>query len=78
MIPALAYPVIVLISERPLAVAEKTSRILVSVDIGILSPVVNPLDIVPKPIGPVNEGVNVTIAPGIGVKILFGVVDEYS
>ena len=42
------------------------------------NPVVSPLLIAPSAIVPVRDGVNVTIAPGIGLKILFGVDDLYN
>lgn len=65
----------VLTSERPEAVAEKTSKSLVAGVTGIFNPVIIPDDIVPRANAPVKEGAKVTIAPGIGLKVLSGVVD---
>ena len=42
------------------------------------NPVVRPLLIEPSEIKPVRDGVNVTTAPGIGLKMLFGVDDLYN
>ena len=41
-------------------------------------PVVSPLLIEPSESIPVRGGANVTTAPGIGLKMLFGVVDLYN
>ena len=42
------------------------------------NPVVRPLLIGPIETKPVSDGANVIIAPGIGLKILFGVDDLYN
>lgn len=45
---------------------------------GMLKPVVMPLLIVPILINPVKGGDKVTVAPGIGAKILSGTLEEYN
>ena len=75
-IPALAYPVRVLITSMPAVTSdEKTNNKRVSAVTGIVNPVVIPLLISPIPINPVKGGVSVTTAPGTAVKLLSGVVD---
>jgi hypothetical protein len=75
--PALAYPATVAATSIPaVTVAEKTISNRSLAATGILSPVVNPLEIVPNAIMPVNAGAKVTIAPGTAVKLLSGVVDR--
>lgn len=59
----------------PFAVAENTINKRVCGVTAIFRFVVMPPVIAPSEINPASEGVNVTIAPGIGVKILLGVVD---
>jgi len=44
----------------------------------MLNPVVIPLETVPNANTPVNAGASVTKAPGIGVNVLLGVVDDQS
>lgn len=73
--PALAYPATVVPAARPVVVTEKTINKRVSVVTGIANPDVTPWDIVPIATTPERDGANVTIAPGIGVNMLFGVVD---
>lgn len=75
--PALAYPTTEFTNVTPVADAENTSSKRVCAVTAIFSPVVIPLLILPIEISPVNAGARVTIAPGIGEKILFGVVDWY-
>lgn len=58
--------------------AEKTISSRSPAATGILSPVVNPLDIVPNAKTPVSVGAKITTAPGTAVKELLGVVDWYS
>ncbi len=72
-IPALAYPVTVLISVTPSAVMENTIRRRVSVVTGIAKPVSTPLLMVPRANTPVRGGAKVTRVPAIGVKVLSGV-----
>ncbi len=55
--------------------AENTIISRVSAATGIDRPVVMPLLVVPMATTPVRAGANVTAAPGIGVKVLSGVVD---
>lgn len=76
--PALAYPATVLSNASPDALAENTSKSLVCAVTAILNPVVIPLLRLPIAIVPVSGGDSVTIAPGIGEKILFGVADAYN
>lgn len=74
--PPLAYPANVVATSIPAVTdAENTISRRSLAATGMLSPVVNPLDIVPSAKTPVNEGVKVTTAPGTAVKELFGVVD---
>ena len=73
--PPLAYPDIVVATSTPVTVALININIDVPAVIGILNPVVNPDDIFPTPIDPVNGGANVPVAPGIAVNVLLGVVD---
>src|SRR4051794_35089118 len=67
-----------LTSATPLAVAVITTIARVWAGIGIERPVTMPLPIVPGPMMPVRDGVAVTVAPGTGVKKLFGPDDVYS
>ena len=73
--PALAYPATVLISVRPLAVAESTSIRRVWAVTGILSPVRAPFSNVPMDITPVSEGARLTSVPAMGENTLLGVAD---
>ena len=59
-IPALAYPEIELIRDKPDAVEEYTSSNLSPAKTGIFNPVVVPLLKLPSVIIPVNEGPRVT------------------
>ena len=68
----------VLTRESPVAVAENTNNRRVSDVIGIAKPVVIPLLTAPRPTTSVSAGANVTVVPGIAVKILSGVVDSYN
>jgi len=63
---------------RPDSLKEYTIINLVCDVTGIDKPVVRPFETVPIETMPVKGGANVTIAPGIGVKVLSGVVDEYN
>ena len=65
----------VLTSVTPEAVVENTSKSRVPAVTGMERPLVSPLDRLPMEITPVRAGASVTIAPAIGEKILFGVVD---
>src|SRR5436309_2491200 len=59
-------------------VAVNTSNNRVLAVTGMLNPDVRPSLIVPNNTTPVNDGANVTSAPGTLVKLLSGVGDEYS
>ena len=64
--------------DTPDAVAENTISKRSSGATGMDNPVVRPLLIVPSESIPVSGGANVTTAPGIGLKMLFGVDDLYN
>ena len=74
--PALAKPEIIVAISRPaVTAAENTINKRVPAVTGIFSPFVSPLATVPMLTSPVRPGANVTTAPGIGAKVLSGVVD---
>jgi hypothetical protein len=70
--------VTVLTRESPVAVAENTNNRRVCAVTGIANPVVIPLLTAPRETTPVSAGANVTMVPGIAVKVLSGVVDSYN
>lgn len=65
-------------SDVPEAVAKNTISNLVCEVTGIDSPVVIALIVVPFRTVPVRDGLNITVAPGIKVKVLFGVLELYN
>jgi hypothetical protein len=67
-----------LISDTPAAVIENTINRRVSGVTGIANPVRIPRLTSPIPIKPVRAGANVTTVPGIGEKVLSGVVELYN
>lgn len=77
--PALANPVTVVAIFKPdVTRAENANSKRVCGVTAIDRPVVIPELIVPMLSNPVKDGDNVTDAPGIGVKVSFGVVERYS
>jgi len=77
--PPLANPVsIVAISIPAVTLAESTNISRVPAVTGIESPVVKPLETVPMLTSPLNGGARVTVAPGTGAKLSFGVGELYS
>ena len=65
-----------LIRVTPAAVAVNTTNSRVPAVTGMDRPVVSPLEMVPILTTPVRLGATVVLAPGIGVTMLSGVVDE--
>jgi hypothetical protein len=76
--PALVKTLTELTRVAPKAVPETTSNKRVPSVTGMASPVSIPELMVPMAATPVRAGARVTTAPGIGVKVLSGVVDSYS
>lgn len=72
--PALAYPATVFTNVKPVAVAVNTMSSRVFWATAKLSPVCEPVEMVPSPSIPVREGASVTGVP-MAVKMLFGVAD---
>lgn len=60
---------------NPDASAENTNKSLVPAVTGMDKPEVIPLLIAPRLTTPVSGGAKVTVAPGIGVKMLSGVAE---
>jgi hypothetical protein len=74
--PALAKPVIVVATSMPAVTsAANTISSRVPAAMGILNPVVMPLEMDPMPTIPVSVGDSTTIAPGMGKNILSGAAD---
>ena len=76
--PALVKTLTALRRVSPEAVPETTSNKRVPSVTGMTSPVSIPELMVPMGAIPVRAGARVTTAPGIGKKVLSGVVDSYS
>ena len=72
--PALAYPRAALIRDKPVALAPKTKSSRVPWD-KVTFRFTVPVTIVPTATTPLKAGVRLTVAPGMRVNELFGVVD---